>query len=52
MSHLTVSMVEAIKEIVCNHCKKPIKKEVKLIGLTAICPYCKKPSENIDKKMG
>ena len=43
-------MVEAIKEMICKHCKKPIKKEVKLIGLEIICPYCGKPSEDIDKK--
>ena len=43
-------MVKPIKEIICKHCKKKIKGEVKLIGFEVICPYCEKPSEDIDKR--
>jgi len=40
-------MVGAIKKTICKHCKKQIKGNVKLVGLTFICPYCEKPGEEI-----
>jgi Zn finger protein HypA/HybF involved in hydrogenase expression len=38
-------MVDA--ESTCQHCKKRIKGNAKLVGMTIVCPYCGKPSENI-----
>jgi hypothetical protein len=42
-------MVETIKTNICKHCKKQIKGNAKLVGLTIICPYCEKPSEYPEK---
>ena len=44
-------VVTESKKMICKHCKKEIKKQVKLVGLTLVCPYCDKPSEELLKKL-